>query len=66
MAVNPNILQQRDAFGIGDIYGFFPTGDVKFEMTYTTTDFSYAFFANPSNRIKVDVSFASDELPQDG
>lgn len=59
------ILKQRDAFIIGEKYSMFPRSDIRFEMEYSDTADSWAFFANHSNRVKIHIRFNSDDLDQE-
>jgi len=57
-----NINKKRDAHIIGEDYGMFPDNNMKFEMNYSQTAESWAFFANRSNRTVCHIKFNSDEL----
>lgn len=60
--MSKNINKKRDAFVIGETYGMFPKNNMRFEMNYSQTGESWAFFANKSNRTLVHIKFNSDEL----
>lgn len=60
-----NIIKDRDAYIIGEKYSMFPGEDMRFEMEYSITADSWAFFCNKSNRNKIHVRFNSDNLDQE-